>query len=46
MKKVAILAGGNSGEYEVSLKTAQNILNILDKNLLTSSMRTPKIFIE
>lgn len=33
MKKVAILAGGNSGEYEVSLKTAQNILNILDKNL-------------
>ena len=33
MKKVAILAGGNSGEYEISLKTAQNIFNILDKNL-------------
>jgi D-alanine-D-alanine ligase len=25
MKKIAILAGGNSGEYEISLKTAANV---------------------
>jgi len=31
MKKVALLAGGNSGEYEISLKTAENIQNQLDK---------------
>jgi D-alanine-D-alanine ligase len=30
MKKVALLAGGNSGEYEISLKTAANIQNQLD----------------
>jgi D-alanine-D-alanine ligase len=30
MKKVALLAGGNSGEYEISLKTAANIKNQLD----------------
>jgi D-alanine-D-alanine ligase len=30
MKKIAILAGGNSGEYEISLKTAANIQNQLD----------------
>jgi D-alanine-D-alanine ligase len=30
MKKVALLAGGNSGEYEISLKTAANIQNLLD----------------
>jgi D-alanine-D-alanine ligase len=29
MKKVALLAGGNSGEYEISLKTAANIQNQL-----------------
>jgi D-alanine-D-alanine ligase len=33
MKNIAILAGGNSGEYEISLKTAQNICSILDKTL-------------
>jgi D-alanine-D-alanine ligase len=33
MKNIAVLAGGNSGEYEVSLKTAQNICSILDKTL-------------
>jgi len=31
MIKVALLAGGNSGEYEISLKTANNILNQLDR---------------
>ena len=30
MKKVALLAGGNSGEHEISLKTAANIKNQLD----------------
>jgi len=30
MKKIALLAGGNSGEYEISLKTAANIQNQLD----------------
>jgi len=30
MLKVALLAGGNSGEYEISLKTAANIQNQLD----------------
>lgn len=33
MYKVALIAGGDSGEYEVSLKTADNIFNQLDKNL-------------
>ena len=31
--KVAIVAGGNSSEYEVSLRSAGNIKNTLDKNL-------------
>lgn len=35
MKKIAILTGGNSGEYEISLKTAHNIFNVLDKRLFT-----------
>jgi D-alanine-D-alanine ligase len=30
MKKVALLAGGNSGEHEISLKTAANIQHQLD----------------
>lgn len=30
MKIIALLAGGNSGEYEISLKTAANIQNQLD----------------
>jgi len=30
MKIIALLAGGNSGEYEISLKTAVNIQNQLD----------------
>jgi len=33
MYKVALIAGGDSGEYEVSLKTADNIFNQLDKEL-------------
>lgn len=33
MKKVALMTGGNSGEYEISLKTAENIYKMLDKNL-------------
>lgn len=33
MKKIAIVAGGNSGEHDVSMKTAANIFNVLDKNL-------------
>lgn len=33
MKKIAILAGGNSGEHDISLQTAQNIFSILDKNI-------------
>ena len=30
MQRIALLAGGNSGEYEISLKTAANIKNQLD----------------
>lgn len=33
MKKIAIVAGGNSGEHDVSMKTAANIFNVLDKKL-------------
>ena len=33
MKKIALMTGGNSGEYEVSLKTAKNIMEMLDKSL-------------
>lgn len=33
MKKIALMTGGNSGEYEISLKTAENIYKMLDKNL-------------
>ena len=33
MKKIALLAGGNSGEAEISLKTAVNIQNQLDVTL-------------
>ena len=33
MKTIAILMGGDSGEYEVSLKTAENIFKVLDKEL-------------
>ena len=35
MKRVAILAGGDSGESEISLKTAANIYEVLDKKLFT-----------
>ena len=35
MKTIAILAGGDSGEYEISLKTAANIFNVLDRTLYT-----------
>lgn len=33
MKKIAIVAGGNSGEHDVSMKTAANIFQVLDKTL-------------
>ena len=33
MYKIAVVAGGDSGEYEVSLKTADNVFNQLDKTL-------------
>lgn len=33
MYKIAIIAGGDSGEYEISLKTADNIFNQLDKTI-------------
>lgn len=33
MKKIALLTGGDSGEYEVSIKTADNIYHVLDKSL-------------
>ncbi|MBQ7735969.1 MAG: D-alanine--D-alanine ligase [Bacteroidales bacterium] len=32
MKKIALMTGGNSGEYEISLLSAQNIFNRLDKS--------------
>lgn len=30
---IAIVAGGDSSEYEISIKSANNILNNLEKNL-------------
>ncbi len=33
MYNIAVIAGGNSGEYEVSLKTADNIFNRLDRSI-------------
>ncbi len=33
MLNVAVIAGGDSGEYEISLKTADNIFNQLDRTL-------------
>lgn len=36
MYNVAVIAGGDSGEYEISLKTADNIFNQLDKSLFNS----------
>ena len=33
MYNVAVIAGGDSGEYEISLKTADNIFNQLDRTL-------------
>lgn len=35
MKNIAILAGGNSGEYEVSLNSGTNILNNINRSLFT-----------
>ncbi|MBO4645160.1 MAG: D-alanine--D-alanine ligase [Bacteroidales bacterium] len=31
MKKIALVTGGDSGEYEISLLTAENIMNQIDK---------------
>lgn len=33
MKKIAVVAGGNSGEYEVSLRSGKMIVQSLDSNL-------------
>ncbi|MBO4504104.1 MAG: D-alanine--D-alanine ligase [Bacteroidales bacterium] len=33
MYNIAVIAGGDSGEYEISLKTADNIYNQLDRKL-------------
>lgn len=33
MKKIALVTGGNSGEYEISLKTASNIMDMIDRSL-------------
>ncbi len=33
MYNVAVIAGGDSGEYEISLKTADNIFNQLDRSV-------------
>lgn len=33
MYKIAVIAGGDSGEYEISLKTADNIYNQLDRTI-------------
>lgn len=38
MKTIAILAGGDSGEYEISLKTAQNIFHVLDRRFFNPYM--------
>ena len=35
MKKIAILTGGDSGEYDISLKTASNVYEVLDRSLFT-----------
>lgn len=35
MYNVAVIAGGDSGEYEISLKTADNIFNQLDRTLFS-----------
>ncbi len=38
MYKIAVVAGGDSGEYEVSLKTADNVFQQLDKTLFEPYM--------
>ena len=38
MYKIAVVAGGDSGEYEVSLKTADNVFQQLDKSLFEPYM--------
>ena len=38
MKKIAIVAGGDSSEYEVSLRSAQGIWNFLDHNKYETSI--------
>lgn len=35
MKRLLVLCGGKSAEHEISLKTAKNILNALDRNRFT-----------
>ncbi len=32
-KKIAVVTGGNSGEYEISLKSGKNIADKIDKNI-------------
>lgn len=38
MKRIALVTGGNSGEYEISLKTAENIFKMIDRNLFEPFM--------
>ena len=35
-KNIAVITGGNSGEYEISLRSGANIVNSLDKSLYNS----------
>lgn len=32
MKKIAVIGGGNSGEYEISLKSAEMVMQSIDRN--------------
>ena len=35
-KHIAVMAGGDSGEYEISIQSASKIAENLDSNLFTS----------
>ena len=39
MKNIAIIAGGNSSEYEVSMKSGKNIYDEVDENRYNKSDR-------
>ena len=38
MKNIAIIAGGNSSEYEVSMKSGKNIYDEVDENRCSSDL--------